>query len=111
MFKNEYSYNQAISNQLLDSIHAMNNHLDQPTMFGGRENSTMSGGKRHRKYVLPGSTDYDYPGTLSVGHLGNKSTPASLGKAFWKDFGEKEFFEDEPMVAGAIQPKKNIKKC
>lgn len=109
MFKNEYSYNQAISNQLLDSIHAMNHHLAQPTMFGGRENSTMSGGKRHRKYVLPGSTDYDYPGTLSVGHLGNKSTPASLGKAFWKDFGEKEFFEDEPMVAGAIQPKKILK--
>jgi hypothetical protein len=97
----EYNYNQMISDQLLDNIHAMNQHLDQPTMFGGRyEDNKMYGGKRYRKFVLPGSDNTDFPGSLSVGHLGNEKTPSTLGKSFWKDFGETEFINDQMEVQG-----------
>jgi hypothetical protein len=71
-------YNQLIASHLLDGIErGIIKSTPQPTMFGG---------KRMRKWVLPGSTEFDYPGTLSVGSLdGNRAD--TLGGSFWKDFG------------------------
>ena len=45
------------------------------------------GGKRARKYVLPGSTDYDYPGSLSVGQ-GDRPNTVS-GGSFSTDFARR----------------------
>jgi len=71
-------YNDLIANHLLDNIdRGILGALPQPTMFGG---------KRMRKYVLPASTEYDYPSSLSVGHLGT-AQPDMLGGSFWSDFG------------------------
>jgi len=72
-------YNEYIKRQLLDAIHrGVVGGLPQPTMFGG---------KRMRNFVLPSSTEYDYPSSLSVGHLG-ASQPDMLGGSFWDDFGK-----------------------
>jgi len=72
-------YNEYIKRQLLDAIHrGIVGGLPQPTMFGG---------KRMRNFVLPSSTEYDYPSSLSVGHLG-ASQPDMLGGSFWDDFGK-----------------------
>jgi len=71
-------YNDLIANYLLDNIdRGILGALPQPTMFGG---------KRMRKFVLPASTEYDYPSSLSVGHLGT-AQPDMLGGSFWSDFG------------------------
>ena len=72
-------YNRLISAHVLDNIEkGVLQSTPQPTMFGG---------KRMRKWVLPGSTDFDYPGTLSVGSLDGRA-PDTLGGSFWKDFGK-----------------------
>jgi hypothetical protein len=71
-------YNQLIASHLLDGIErGIIKSTPQPTMFGG---------KRMRKWVLPGSTESDYPGTLSVGSL-DGSRSDTIGGSFWKDFG------------------------
>jgi hypothetical protein len=71
-------YNQLIASHVLDGVErGIIKSTPQPTMFGG---------KRMRKWVLPGSTDYDYPGTLSVGSL-DGSRSDTIGGSFWKDFG------------------------
>jgi hypothetical protein len=71
-------YNEYIKLRLLDAIRrGVVDGLPQPTMFGG---------KRMRNFVLPASTEYDYPSSLSVGHLG-ASQPDMLGGSFWEDFG------------------------
>jgi hypothetical protein len=72
-------YNQFIKRQLLDAI--------QRGIIGGLPQPTMFGGKRMRNFVLPASTEYDYPSSLSVGHLGS-SQPDMLGGSFWDDFGK-----------------------
>jgi hypothetical protein len=72
-------YNEYIKRQLLDAI--------QRGVVGGLPQPTMFGGKRMRNFVLPSSTEYDYPSSLSVGHLG-ASQPDMLGGSFWEDFGK-----------------------
>jgi len=72
-------YNEYIKRQLLDAI--------QRGIVGGLPQPTMFGGKRMRNFVLPSSTEYDYPSSLSVGHLG-ASQPDMLGGSFWDDFGK-----------------------
>jgi hypothetical protein len=72
-------YNDLIKRHLLDAIHrGIVGGLPQPTMFGG---------KRMRNFVLPASTEYDYPSSLAVGHLG-ASQPDMLGGSFWDDFSK-----------------------
>lgn len=71
-------YNDLIANKVLDNIDRGILGLPQPTMFGG---------KRMRKFVLPASTEYDYPSSLSVGNLGT-AQPDMLGGSFWNDFGK-----------------------
>lgn len=72
-------YNDGLKDQILDGYYTgILGKLPQPTMFGG---------KRMRKFVLPASTDYDYPSSLSVGHLGS-AQPDILGGSFWDDFGK-----------------------
>lgn len=71
-------YNRLISAKVLDGYEAMLDNVPQPQMLGG---------KRMRKFVLPGSTEYDYPGTLSVGRM-DGDVPATLGGDFWKEFGD-----------------------
>ncbi|NBP02243.1 MAG: hypothetical protein EBU90_19400 [Proteobacteria bacterium] len=70
-------YNRLISSRILDSYEEMIDDLPQPTMFGG---------KRFRNFVLPGSTEYDYPGTLAVGRMDGQHS-ATLGGEFFRDFG------------------------
>ena len=87
-------YNQFIKRQLLDAIHrGVVGGLPQPTMFGG---------KRMRNFVLPSSTEYNYPSSLSVGHLG-ASQPDMLGGSFWDDFG-KGFKQGVSGVAQVAMP-------
>lgn len=71
-------YNRLISAKVLDGYEAMIDNVPQPQMLGG---------KRMRKYVLPNSTEYDYPATLSVGRMDGEK-PSTLGGDFWKDFGD-----------------------
>jgi len=71
-------YNDLIANYLLDNI--------DKGVLGAQAQPTMFGGKRMRKFVLPASTEYDYPSSLSVGHLG-MAQPDMLGGSFWSDFG------------------------
>lgn len=71
-------YNRLISSRILDSYEAMLDTVPQPTMFGG---------KRQRNFVLPGSTEYDYPGTLAVGRMDGQH-PQTIGGDFWRDFGD-----------------------
>ena len=83
-------YNALISAKILDGYEGMIDKVPQPQMLGG---------KRMRNFVLPGSTEYDYPGTLSVGTMNGK--PASnLGGAFFKDFN-KGFPMGEDLEGGA----------
>ena len=72
------NYNQLIGSSLLDSYDQMINSSAQPNMFGG---------KRVRQYVLPGSTEYDYPGSLSVGQ-GDRPNTVS-GGSFSTDFARR----------------------
>lgn len=71
-------YNSLINSKILDGYDMMLNKLPQETMFGG---------KRMRNFVLPGSTEYDYPGTLSVGTMDGKYSQ-SMGGSFYKDFNK-----------------------
>ena len=71
-------YNRLISAKVLDGYEAMLDIVPQPQMLGG---------KRMRKFVLPGSTEHDYPGTLSVGRM-DGMTPATIGGDFFSDFGD-----------------------
>jgi len=70
-------YNRLISAKILDGYEGMLGNLPQNQMLGG---------KRMRNFILPGSTESDYPGTLSVGRMDGER-PATLGGEFWKDFG------------------------
>jgi hypothetical protein len=79
-------YNRMISSRILGNVDGMIDTLPQPTMFGG---------KRQRDFVLPASTEYDYPATLSVGHLNTSGMPRTLGGSFWTDFGEKEYLDED----------------
>lgn len=90
-------YNKMISSKVLNNIHLMIDDVPQPTMFGG---------KRQRDFVLPASTDYDYPASLAVGHLKTSGIPKTLGGSFWSDFGETEFLDEDhdqyQMEGGAV---------
>lgn len=70
-------YYRLISSRILDGYDEMLDRVPQPQMLGG---------KRMRKFVLPGNSESDYPGTLSVGRMDGEH-PATLGGEFWKDFG------------------------
>lgn len=70
-------YYRLISSRILDGYDEMVGAVPQPQMLGG---------KRMRKFVLPGNSESDYPGTLSVGRM-DGAHPATLGGEFWKDFG------------------------
>jgi len=67
-------YNKHIADELLRRSMGLIHHLPQPTMFGG--------GGRPREYVLPFTTEYEGPSTLSVG-VSNGSYPATLQDSFW----------------------------
>ena len=110
------NYNSLIGSSILDSYDQMINSSAQPNMFGG---------KRVRKFVLPGSTDYDYPGSLSVGQ-GDRPNVAS-GGSFSTDFarrrrigairrgGERDYSdsesdeEDDEMEGGKFSFTKSMK--
>lgn len=98
-------YRQMISSKVLGNVEGMIGNLPQPTMFGG---------KRQRDFVLPGSTEYDYPASLAVGHLDTSGMPRTLGGNFWEDFGETEFLdedvENEPQIGGKVKVGKALKK-
>ena len=72
------NYNNLISSSILDSYDDMINSTAQPQLLGG---------KRARKFVLPGTTNFDYPGSLSVGQ-GDRPNVAS-GGSFNTDFARK----------------------
>lgn len=69
-------YNNGITDTLVRNTRRQIVSLPQPTMFGG---------KRARLHPKAGTTQYDYPGTLSVGRF--SETPRLLGAGFWRDFG------------------------
>ena len=80
-------YRRMISSRVLGNVDRMIDNLPQATMFGG---------KRQRDFVLPASTEYDYPASLSVGHLRDSSrVPQTLGGSFFSDFGETEFLDED----------------
>jgi hypothetical protein len=87
-------YNQMLKRHLLNSIRReIIEGSPQPSLFGG---------KRMRNFVLPSSTEYDYPSSLSVGQIG--SQPDLMGGSFWKDFskGFKTGFTGVANVAAPI---------
>lgn len=66
-------YKTHIANELMRRNVRMIQNTPQPTMMGG---------KRPRQYVLPITTDYDYPDSLAVqGHH-----TKNLGESFWGDY-------------------------
>ena len=71
-------YKRYIAELTKHNVNKMVQTTPQPTMFGG---------KRARKYVLAGTTEYDYPSTLGVGNI-SKEKPKTLGGAFWNDMGD-----------------------
>jgi hypothetical protein len=71
-------YNRLISSRILDGYEEMIDTVPQATMFGG---------KRMRKFVLPSSTEYDFPSSLSVGTMDGKYA-STLGGAFYRDFNK-----------------------
>lgn len=80
------NYNALISAKILDNYDRMIDVLPQPEMFG-RPQKKLFGGARVRNFVLPGSTESDYPGTLSVGRMDGQK-PDTLGADFWNEFGD-----------------------
>jgi len=66
-------YNKHIADEMLRRQMGVIKHQQQPTMFGGG---------RPREYVLPITTEYEGPSTLSVG-VSNGSYPATLQDSFW----------------------------
>ena len=83
-------YNRLISAKVLDGYDDMIDIVPQPQMLGG---------KRMRNFVLPASTEYDYPASLSVGRMDGQR-PASLAGDFWNDFGDS--FPTGSLQAGAV---------
>jgi hypothetical protein len=83
-------YNRLISSRILDGYEGMLDTVPQPQMLGG---------KRMRNFVLPASTEYDYPGTLSVGTMDGKYAE-TLGGSFFKDFNQG--FPMEDLAGGAM---------
>jgi hypothetical protein len=69
------NYNKHIAEELLRRQMAFIHHTPQPTMFGG---------VRPRRFVLPYSTEYDYPSSLSVGRVSGRY-PDKLDGSFWGD--------------------------
>jgi hypothetical protein len=67
------NYNKHIAQRLLDSQMGFIHNMPQPTMFGG---------VRPRQYVLPITTSYDYPSSLSVGSVSGH-IPETLSGSFW----------------------------
>jgi hypothetical protein len=59
----------------------------------------MLGGKRMRNYILPASTEYDYPASLSVGTMDGKYA-STVGGSFFKDFNQG--FPMEDLAGGAM---------
>jgi len=68
-------YNQVLADQMVGKSRRMIHGTPQPTMFGGR---------RVRKYVLAGSSESDYPSSLSVGSLTGEH-PSNLAGAYFGD--------------------------
>ena len=66
-------YNKHIADELLRRQMAFIHDAPQPTMFGG---------VRPREFVLPMSTEYDYPSTLAVGRVSG-NYPDTLAGTFW----------------------------
>jgi hypothetical protein len=95
-------YNQLISAKILDGYEQMLDIVPQPQMLGGA---------RMRNFVLPASTEFDYPATLSVGRIDGKM-PSTIGDAFFKEFGDG--FPDaslqENVTGGKIHLGKTLKK-
>jgi hypothetical protein len=95
-------YNQLISAKILDGYEQMLDIVPQPQMLGGA---------RMRNFVLPASTEFDYPATLSVGRIDGKM-PSTIGDAFFKEFGDG--FPDaslqENVTGGKIRLGKTLKK-
>ena len=71
-------YNRLISAKILDGYDDVIDIAPQPIMLGG---------KRMRNFVLPGYSQNDYPGTLSVGRMDDKISK-TLGEEFYNDFGD-----------------------
>ena len=82
-------YNRLISSRILDGYEEMLDVVPQPQMLGG---------KRMRNYVLPASTEYDYPASLSVGTMDGKYA-STLGGSFFRDFNQG--FPMEDLAGGA----------
>jgi hypothetical protein len=68
-------YNQVLADQMVGKSRRMIQGTPQPTMFGGR---------RVRKYVLAGTSESDYPSSLSVGSLTGEH-PSNLAGAYFGD--------------------------
>ena len=71
-------YYKIISAKILDGYDDIIGKTPQPIMLGG---------KRMRNFVLPASTEYDYPASLSVGRMDGNAPSKTLGGDFYKDFG------------------------
>jgi hypothetical protein len=71
-------YYKLISAKILDGYDDIIGKTPQPQMLGG---------KRMRNFVLPASTEYDYPASLSVGRMDGNDHSKTLGGDFYKDFG------------------------
>jgi hypothetical protein len=66
-------YKRRIADELMRRNVRMIQNTPQPTMMGG---------KRPRQYVLPITTDYDYPDSLAVSGEHSRT----LGESFWGDY-------------------------
>jgi hypothetical protein len=115
-----YEYNRLISDRVLDNVDRMIEHVPQPQMFGG---------KRERKYVLPGSTAYDFaekslsvqgrPDATLWDDVGGNDEELGMGgkrpSKFWRDFGRgfetgltKTLEMGLPLVMGAAGRKRGM---
>jgi hypothetical protein len=68
-------YNKHLADEMLRRQMAFIDHTPQPTMFGG---------VRPRSFVLPITTEYDYPSTLAVGRVSGRY-PDKMDGSFWSD--------------------------
>jgi hypothetical protein len=95
-------YNSIIASRILDNYERMINTTAQPQMLGG---------KRMRKFVLPGSTEYDYPSSLSVGSMdGQKPALLSGVDEFKKSFPVKKRGIKAPVVVAGKRGESNPRK-
>jgi hypothetical protein len=95
-------YNSIIASRILDNVERMINTTAQPQMLGG---------KRMRKFVLPSSTEYDYPSSLSVGSM-TPQKPALLSGVdeFKKSFPVKKRGIKAPVVVAGKRGESNPRK-